>query len=89
MNLHVPRVRRSTFGLALAVLFLPVAITVAGGDGVQQQPADLPAAATLSAQLLGTAEARLGTCRDHHEACLIALQAAAAKLYAVQTAVAP
>lgn len=89
MNLHVPHVRRSTFGLALAVLFLPMAITVAGGDGAQQQPADLPAAATLSAQLLGTSEARLGTCRDHHEACLVALQTAAAKLYMVQTVVAP
>lgn len=89
MNLHVPHVRRPTIGFGLAALFLPVALVFAGGDGVQQQPGDLPAAATLSAQLLGTSEARLGTCRDHHEACLVALQTAAAKLYMVQTVVAP
>ena len=89
MNLRVPHLRRSTTSAGLAVILLPVALVFAGGEGAQQQPGDLPAAATLSAQLLGTAEARLGSCRDHHEACLIALQTAAAKLYMVQTVVAP
>lgn len=93
-TLHVPRVRhRRGLAFGAAALILPVLYlnAAAGGDGdiVQQQPADLPAAATLSAQLLGTSEARLGSCRGHHEACLVALQTAAAKLYMVQTIVAP
>ncbi len=73
-------------GLALAAIVLPILFA---RPAAQQPPDDLPAAATRMAIAYATADARLSTCRGHHDTCLVSLQTAAAKLYAVQTAVAP
>lgn len=73
-------------GLALAAIVLPIVFV---SPAAQQPPDDLPAAATRMAAMYATADARLSTCRGHHDTCLVSLQTAAAKLYAVQTAVAP
>ena len=92
MNLPRPHLRRSTTSASLAVILLPVALVFAGGEGVPAQqptPDDLPAAATVMAARFGTADARLNVCRSQHEACLLAVETAAAKLYMVQTIVAP
>lgn len=87
---HLPTIpRRKTAALGLAALVLPVLLNRAPAAPAQQPPEDLPAAATRMAAMYGTADARLNTCRSQHEACFVALQTTAAKVYAVQTAVAP
>lgn len=83
---RIHNIRRPYVAAGLAAIALPYLLAVMPA---QQQPGDLPAAATLSAQLLGTAQARLDSCRGQNEACYLALQTAAAKLYLVQTVVAP
>lgn len=73
--------------LFAATVVLPIVF----GTGAPAGPAqvdDLPARATLSAQLLGTAEARLETCRRHHEAALIDGAQCAGRVAAAQTALA-
>lgn len=73
-------------GLTLAAIVLPIVFV---SPAAQQPPDDLPAAATRMAAMYATADARLTSCRGQNEACLLALQTAAAKLYLVQTIVAP
>ena len=78
---------RTTAALFAGVVILPLLLSQRAP--AQQPPDDLPAQATHMAAMYGTADARLNSCRSQHEACFTALQTAAAKLYAVQTAVAP
>ena len=75
--------------MAISVLsvYLP-SVSVGAGPAQQPPPYDLPAAATLTRQLLGTAEARLATCQAAHEAAYAAAWECAGRVAAAQTALA-
>lgn len=80
--------RTARVALSLAVVFLPV-LHRGHAASPDQQPADLPATATMAAVRLATVSARLATVEAHHEAALASAWECAARVAAAQTALAP
>lgn len=81
-------IRSARVALSLAVIVLPV-LHRGVSVGPDQQPADLPATATMAAIRLATVSARLATVEAHHEAALASAWECAARVAAAQTALAP